>query len=156
MPIIELITFIAAPSERVFDLARSIDFHQHSTSKTQERAIGGVTNGLIDLGQEVTWSARHFGFRQNLTAKITEFERPKHFADIMLRGAFKRMEHRHCFDAVDGGTLMRDVFTFESPLWIFGQLADAVFLTRYMRNFLIERNRQLKAGAESEEWKKFL
>jgi hypothetical protein len=54
MPVIELATFIAAPVERVFDLARSIDLHAHSVSSTGERALAGVTSGLINLNEEVT------------------------------------------------------------------------------------------------------
>jgi len=55
MLVIRLWTPIAAPSERVFDLARSIDAHQDSAGGTQERAVAGVTRGLIGLGEEVTW-----------------------------------------------------------------------------------------------------
>src|SRR5688572_21901947 len=86
MPLIELNTFIAAPAERVFDLSRSIELHTDSTSRTGERAIGGVTAGLIGAGQEVTWRARHFGVWQSLTVRITAFHRPTHFADAMVRG----------------------------------------------------------------------
>lgn len=156
MPVIELSTFIAAPIERVFDLARSIDLHTASTSSTGERAIGGVTSGLIDDGQEVTWQARHFGVWQRLTVRITAFERPSHFTDAMLRGAFRRMEHHHSFKTAPGGTTMRDVFTYESPLGILGRIADILFLERYMRSFLLERNRILKAAAESDSWHQYL
>ena len=55
MALIQLSTPIAAPRERVFDLSRSIDVHQHSVAHTHERAIAGVTSGLIGLGEEVTW-----------------------------------------------------------------------------------------------------
>ena len=40
MPTITLVTKINAPIERCFDLARSIDLHQHTSSKTNEKAIG--------------------------------------------------------------------------------------------------------------------
>jgi hypothetical protein len=89
MPIIELSTVICAPRERVFDLARSIDAHQDSAGGTQERAVGGVTCGLIGMGDEVTWEARHFGVRQRLTARVTAFDRPKRLQDVMISGAFK-------------------------------------------------------------------
>jgi len=62
---------INAPIERCFDLARDIDFHQRSLTDTGERAIGGVTSGLIALGETVTWEATHFGVRQRLTVRIT-------------------------------------------------------------------------------------
>ena len=54
MAIIELTTDINAPIGRVFDLARSIDLHMNSTSKTGERAVAGVTSGLIGAGEQVT------------------------------------------------------------------------------------------------------
>jgi ligand-binding SRPBCC domain-containing protein len=156
MPVIKLSTSIAAPIERVFDLARSIDLHTNSTSSTGERAIAGVTSGLIGPGQEVTWRARHFGVWQSLSVRITEFERPTHFADSMLRGAFRRMEHHHYFEPTGNGTTMRDVFAFESPLGIAGRIANFIFLTRYMRSFLIQRNSVIKAAAESDEWKQYI
>jgi len=156
MPVIELATSIAAPIDRVFDLARSIDLHTNSTSSTGERAVAGVTSGLIGPEQEVTWRARHFGVWQSLTVRVTVFERPTHFADAMLRGAFRRMEHHHYFDQAGSGTTMRDVFSFQSPLGILGRIADFLFLTRYMKSFLIERNRVIKATAESDDWKKYI
>jgi len=156
MPRLLLTTSIAAPMERVFDLARSIDLHTASTSHTGERAVAGVTAGLIGPGQEVTWRARHFGVWQSLTVRITAFQRPTHFADTMLRGAFRRMEHHHYFAPSTGGTTMRDEFIFESPLGLLGRVTDSVFLSRYLRSFLAERNRVIKATAESDDWKQYL
>lgn len=156
MPVIELATFIAAPIDRVFDLARSIDLHTYSTSGTGERAVAGITSGLIGPRQEVTWRARHFGIWQSLTVHVTVFERPTHFADAMLRGAFRSMEHHHYFEQPGNGTIMRDVFRFQSPLGILGHIADLLFLTRYMKSLLIERNRVIKATAESDDWKQYI
>ena len=76
MAIIELTTEIDAPIGRVFDLARSIDLHTNSTSKTGERAVAGVTSGLIGAGEEVTWRARHFGVWQSLTVRVKCSSRP--------------------------------------------------------------------------------
>ena len=157
MPVIELVTSIAAPIDRVFDLARSIDLHTHSTSRTGERAVAGVTSGLIGLDEEVTWRARHFGVWQSLTVRITAFERPTHFTDAMLRGAFRSMEHHHDFEtAANGTTTMRDQFRFQSPLGILGRLVDFLVLTRHLKSLLIERNRVIKTIAESDDWKQYL
>ena len=156
MPVIELSTIIAAPIERVFDLSRCIEAHAASTSRTGEHAVGGVTSGLIEMGQEVTWRARHFGVWQNLTVRVTVFDRPHHFQDAMVRGAFRRFTHDHFFEPSDDGTLMRDVFEYESPLGLLGRLADWLFLERYMQAFLAERNQVLKSVAESEGWRQYL
>jgi ligand-binding SRPBCC domain-containing protein len=153
---IKLATSIAAPIERVFDLARSIDLHMNSTSNTGERAIAGVTSGLIGPGEQVTWRARHFGIWQSLTVQITSFEPPTHFTDTMVRGAFRQMEHDHYFESSSDGTIMRDVFAYTAPLGMLGRLAELVFLDRYLRSFLVERNRVIKHAAESGEWVRYL
>ena len=61
MPTIELETQIKSDLETCFDLSGSIDLHQISTAKTNERAIDGRTMGLINLNEFVTWEATHFG-----------------------------------------------------------------------------------------------
>lgn len=156
MPTIHLKTMIDAPVERVFDLARSIEAHMHSTSRTGERAVDGRTSGLIGPGETVTWEAKHFGVCQRLTVRVTSFDGPTLFADEMTRGAFKRLCHTHRFSEVNGQTLMEDELQIEAPLGPLGWLAERLFLVRYMRRFLEERNRQLKALAESDQWKQFL
>jgi ligand-binding SRPBCC domain-containing protein len=156
MPIIDIHTSIAAPVDRVFDLARSIDLHTDSVSGTGERAIAGVTSGLIGADEEVTWRARHLGVWQTLTVRITRFEHPVSFTDTMVRGAFRGFKHEHLFAATCEGTAMRDVFDYQSPLGFLGRLADVLFLERYMRAFLVARNRVLKTVAESNDWKRYL
>ncbi len=166
---------VAAPRPRVFDLARSIDAHVASATGTDERPVPGEsagesagaaagtpgkpwkTSGLMELGDEVTWRARHLGVVQHLTSRIVAFDRPRYFRDSMVRGAFARFDHDHYFDE-DGAdaTLVRDVFDFTSPLGPLGRLADAIFLDRYMRSFIEERARVLKELAEGPDWSRFL
>ncbi len=149
MPVIRLETVIRASPERCFDLSRSVDVHVASTSRTGERAVAGVTSGLMELGDEVTWEAVHLGVRQRLTTRITELQRPRRFVDEMVRGVFARMRHVHEFHAVDGGTLMIDAFDYAAPLGLLGKLVDWVFLERYMRGFLVTRNRTISELAEA-------
>ena len=156
MPVIELTTQVHAPIERIFDLARSVELHMDSTAQTNERAVAGVTSGLMNLGDEVTWRARHFGIRQNLTSRITMFERPCHFRDSMVHGAFRRFDHDHFFAQQGERTLMRDVFDFQSPFGILGRIADRLFLTNYMRRFLLTRCALIKTVAETEQWRRYL
>ncbi len=157
MPIIKLQTRISAPVEVVFDLSRSIDLHIKSTAHTREKAIAGRTSGLIGLDEEVTWEARHFGVLQQLTTRITQYNRPHHFRDSMVRGAFRRFDHDHIFEVEDAGvTLMKDVFDYTSPFHILGHLADFLFLKRYMTRLLTVRNDLIKTVAESGEAEDFL
>jgi ligand-binding SRPBCC domain-containing protein len=150
MPKIELLTTINAPIEKCFDLARSIDLHMESTKQTGEQAIAGRKSGLIELGETVTWRAKHFGIWQTLTSKITDYYRPDFFVDEMVKGAFKRFRHEHHFMFHNDRTLMKDIFVFESPLGVLGKLFNWLVLKRYMTTLLIQRNKVIKQAAEQE------
>jgi ligand-binding SRPBCC domain-containing protein len=149
MPVIVTRTRVAAPPSRCFDLARDVNAHERSTAASRERAVAGVTSGLLGLGDEVTWEATHFGVRQRLTSRITEFDPPKRFVDEMVRGAFRSFRHEHRFNEIEGGTEVVDIFDYTAPLGRLGRLADVLFLSRYMTRLLRDRNAYLKRAAES-------
>ena len=149
MASITIKTLINAPLERCFDLARSIDLHTDSMKHTGEKAIAGRTSGLIESGETVTWRAIHFGIRQTLTSKITEFDYPNYFVDEQVSGAFKSFRHEHRFTQQGNQTLMTDIFIFESPLAPLGWLANMLFLKSYMKRLLLKRNEIIKQTAET-------
>lgn len=145
-----LITSIKAPIQIVFDCARSIDIHQLSTAKTNEKAIAGRTSGLCELGDEVTWRAKHFWVYQTLSSKITKLKAPFYFQDCMVKGAFSFIKHDHFFEEKDGFTIMKDVFLYGVPYGIFGKLFNKMVLKKYMTDLLTVRNRVIKEVAEKE------
>lgn len=156
------VTLIAAPVERVFDLARSIEVHLLGNTHFGEQATAGTCAGLIGPGEQVTWQARHFFVRQKLTSALTAFDPPRFFQDTMLRGAFQSMQHDHYFRAIAAHgepsslTEMTDDFRFAAPLGPLGRIAEGGVLRRYMSALLRERNAVIKQVAESEEWRKYL
>jgi ligand-binding SRPBCC domain-containing protein len=150
-------TRIAAPIERVFDLARSIEAHLASADGTAEAAVAGRTSGLLELDETVTWRARHFGVRQHLTSRITAFDRPNHFQDRMVRGSFRSLEHDHFFRQQPGGEVeMYEVLRFAAPPPGLGWIIERLVLGPYFKRFLHNRNQALKRMAESSEWQKLL
>jgi ligand-binding SRPBCC domain-containing protein len=148
MPLIRLETFIRAPAEVCFDLARNIDMHSRAPGPLRHRAVGGVTRGLIGLNEEVTWEASLLGAGLHMTSKIVAFERPREFTDEMRRGPFARWRHTHRFEPSEGGTLMRDLADFASPLGPLGGVVDALALKTFMRRLLVAQNRFIKEAAE--------
>lgn len=156
------VTVIAAPLGRVFDLARSIEVHLLGNTHFGEQATAGTRTGLIGRGEQVTWQARHFFVRQQLTSAITAFDPPRYFQDTMLRGAFRSMQHDHFFRELvptnNGSprTEMVDEFRFSAPLPWLGRLAELVVLRRYMSKLLQERNAVIQQVAETDEWRRYL
>lgn len=149
MPTLVLETIIRARAETCFDLMRDVRLHVQTTAETNEAAIVGVTDGMIGIGQTITFQSRHFGFRQRLTVNVVEFDRPRLFVDQMTAGAFKSFRHIHEFLPHDNRTLMRDTLVWEMPFGILGKIADKVFVKRHLRNLVATRNDRLKNIAEA-------
>jgi ligand-binding SRPBCC domain-containing protein len=156
MPTIHLTTFIAAPANVVFDLSRHIGLHKESMSKFKEEAVAGIRFGLIEKDETVTWRARHLFKSRLLRSKITEMKKPDMFIDEQVQGDFKMMKHEHHFKPCENGTIVIDLFHFESPYGIPGQWFNSLYLTKYLKKLLEQRNKTIKEFAESEKWKKLL
>jgi ligand-binding SRPBCC domain-containing protein len=154
MPTIHLTTFIAAPPKIVFDLSRHIGIHKESMSDFKEEAVAGTRFGLIEKEETVTWKARHLFRNRLLRVKITEMKKDEMFTDEQVQGDFRSMKHEHHFKPCENGTLLIDLFHFESKWGMFGKWLNGLFLTRYMKKLLELRNRTIKEYAESERWKK--
>lgn len=148
MTTIYLLTEIDATINEVFNLARSIDIHKESTANSKETAILGVTSGLINKGETVTWRGKHFGIYLTHTSIISEMEPPTHFIDEMIKGQFKSFKHTHTFYLQDGKTIMEDKIEYETPFGIFGKIFDKIMLKNHLTVFIKERNEFIKKIAE--------
>ena len=149
MTTIHLITKINASKQIAFDTARDIDLHQKSAATSNEKAIAGITNGLINCGETVTWRGKHFGFYLTHKSRITSMELYDYFVDEMEKGKFKTFKHQHFFEEKNGITIMKDHLQYETPFGIFGKLFDVLFLKTHLTQFLLERNKILKETAEN-------
>lgn len=156
MSIIKTGIQINAPIALVFDLCRSIDLHMISTSATKEKAIAGVTTGLINKDETVTWEAYHLFKKRYFQTIISEMKPYSYFRDEMLKGDFKSFYHEHFFEQGDHGVLVWDKLKLEAPYGLLGKIVNRFFLKNYIQKFLIERNRIIKHYAESGEWEKIL
>lgn len=156
MPTIHLTTFIAAPPERVFDLSRNIDLHKQSMTRHKEQAVAGIRFGLIEKDETVTWKAKHLFRTRFLRSRVTEMIKPKLFIDEQAEGDFKMMKHEHHFKPCENGTIMIDLIQFEAPYGIAGKWFNTLYLTRYIRKLMEQRNKTIKEFAESEKWKRLL
>ncbi len=130
-----------------FDLSLSIDAHRGAFARSGERALAGVTEGIIGEGQYVTWRARHFGITWTMTSVITEWDRPRRFVDEQRKGPFKTFWHEHRFTPTADGTWLDDDVRFEAPLGPLGRIAERVVLGRYLPHLIDVRNEFLVAEA---------
>lgn len=143
-------TIIATDPHTAFDVSLDVDLHLKSFEDSDESIVGGVRHGGMQLGDDVTWRARHFGIWWTMTSTITEYDRPRRFVDEQKKGPFRRFRHVHEFEAIDDSTtMMRDSIEFEAPLGVLGRIAEKVALERYLPKLIDQRNRVLAEHFET-------
>jgi ligand-binding SRPBCC domain-containing protein len=156
MPTIHITTFIAASPEVVFDLSRHIGLHKISQQAHKEEAVAGVTSGLIQQGEFVTWKAKHLFKSRILKIRITQMQPYFFFEDVMEEGDFKLFQHQHHFKPTQNGTIVIDMLRFESPFGVLGKAFNQLYLTGYMKRLLQQRNKTIKDYAETKKWEALL
>ncbi|MBB5640439.1 SRPBCC family protein [Cryobacterium roopkundense] len=139
----ESVTTARCSPEEMFDRARDIAEHISSQVASGERAVAGVVEGRIGLGESVTWRARHFGLAFSLTSKVTSFSPGRYFVDEQTQGPFRKFRHEHWFEPDGEGVIMIDRVTFSAPFGVFGRMAERLVLAKYLRRLIEERGRFL-------------
>ena len=150
MTTIKINTNYYAPIEKVFNINRDIDIHQQSASKTKEVAIAGITSGLINKNETVTWKGKHFELYLTHQSLISEMIFPTYFVDEQRKGHFKNFKHQHFFEQKENYVEVTDILEYETPFGIFGKLFDKLLLKKHLTNFIIHRNSVLKNLAENQ------
>jgi hypothetical protein len=144
---------INAPIDRLFDLVRSIEAHE-ATSSIDGRAVVGKTSGLAVLNDITTWSARFFGLRFQIATRVSSFNPPYSIAENLERGLLLEFGHVYTLRVLESGLVeLEDQFIFCSPL---GAWLDALVLKPIMTRTMSARLNGLKELAETDGWKRFL
>jgi ligand-binding SRPBCC domain-containing protein len=150
MTIIQASTIIDASIEVCFHLSLSIDLELSAASQYEIKAVGGVTNGSIELGERVTWKAKQFGIWVTHTSEITRLQPPTYFQDAMVHGLFRSFKHDHFFRSVNSDcTEMRDELHFSMPVYLLGTITEHLLVKRRLTELLAARNTLIKQNAES-------
>jgi NADH dehydrogenase len=71
------------------------------------------------LGIPATWGTR-----------ITDADPPRGFVDVQSKGPYRHWQHRHRFEPVEGGTLVRDDIEYRLPLGPLGEVAHSLVVRR--------------------------
>ena len=62
--------------------------------------------------------------------EIVECSPPERFVDVQTRGPYRLWHHTHRFQAVDGGTRIRDEVRYALPLGVLGRVAHRLAVRR--------------------------
>lgn len=137
--------------ERAYDLSRRTDVHERAMASYDERVVDGPTDGTFREGDRVTRQSRHFGTTVTRTLEVVEETPPLSVREREVDGPFVEFVHDHEFERIDEThTLVDDALSYRLPGGRVGDVIDRVYLNRYLRRVLRERNRRLEEIAAAE------
>ena len=85
----------------------------------------------MSAGTLIEYRLRLHGVPVRWLTRIEEWEPPRRFVDVQVRGPYRHWRHTHSFErAEDGGTVMRDEVRYVLPLGRLGSLAGTLFVRR--------------------------
>ena len=92
-------------------------------------------------GALIDYRLRLRGFPLRWRTEITEWNPPRHFADMQVRGPYVLWQHTHTFEERDGGTLCGDSVLYRPRG---GALIDRLFVRRDLERIFDYRCEYLK------------
>lgn len=110
----------------------------------------------ISAGTLLDYRLKWHGVPIAWQTKIVEWNPPRSFVDVQVRGPYKLWHHTHVFEAVDGGTKMADTVEYELPLGFLGGIAHAVGVQRDLEHVFDYRRKVVEAhfpGALAAGWR---
>lgn len=65
-----------------------------------------------------------FGIKMTWVTEITKIDEGHYFIDEQRIGPYKIWHHQHFLEPIEGGTLMKDIVSYQPPFGILGRIAN--------------------------------
>jgi len=88
----------------------------------------------LRAGTPIHYRLRWHGLPLRWATEIESWNPPTEFIDVQAQGPYRLWHHTHSFQAVAGGTLMRDLVRYALPFGLLGQLAHAWLVKSDLRS----------------------
>jgi hypothetical protein len=118
--------FVPRPLEEVFDFFSKAENLQQLTPPWMNFHILSVEPNPVRKGTLIQYSLRWRMFPIRWTTEITDWEPPRRFVDLQLRGPYKLWRHEHRFTVEGNGTLISDEVQYELPFGVLGRIGHAI------------------------------
>jgi hypothetical protein len=156
VPVLFVSLHIRASAQEVYDTCRSVDVPK-SAHSIAARTVAGRCEGLSELGDQTTFSAKIMGLPFWLTTEITHAEPPYELNITMVRGTLRFFEHRFRIEesAADPGLVkLSDELTFESHGKRVAAFLDRAVKLPQMRGAQSQHLEGIKKAAENGTYRK--
>lgn len=156
MSIINQTTFIAAPAERVFDLARNVSLRKQVFLANDIMISGEKTTGFLQGGETLTLQFKLLFKQRSWKLKVVNINKPDLYVEEQVEGFLKSFRHEHYFKPCENGSFLIDQINYELKNGVAGVVADKLVYQNYLLKLLEIKNSSIKQTAESGRWKQYV
>ena len=118
---------VAEPRERVFRFFADAFQLESITPPWLHFTVQSQPPIQMRTGTLIDYKLRLHGIPLRWRSKISNWEPPFQFVDEQVKGPYRQWHHRHVFQEVDRGTLIRDVVHYRVP---FGRIVHPLIVRR--------------------------
>lgn len=83
------------------------------------------------------------GIKTTWVTEITHVKAPHFFVDQQRVGPYRIWHHQHFLEEVDGGTLMKDIVSYQPPFGLLGNVANHLVIRRKLAEIFRYREQAL-------------
>jgi hypothetical protein len=103
----------------------------------------GQSSGEIEAGTLIDYRLKLDGVPIRWQSRIDAWDPPRSFVDLQVKGPYRLWHHRHDFEPLGEGTLMRDTVRYQLPAGWLGELAGARKVADYVTRIFDFRARRI-------------
>ncbi len=76
--------------------------------------------------------------------EITQVKDKEYFIDEQRFGPYSLWHHQHHFKAIEGGVEMTDIVHYKNPMWLFGRIANTLFVQKKLKGIFDYRFKKVE------------
>ncbi len=96
-------------------------------------------------GQIIEYNVKPFlGIPLYWMTEITQVKDKEYFIDEQRYGPYNLWHHQHHFKAIEGGVEMTDIIHYKNPFWIFGRIANVLFVENQLKGIFDYRYKKVE------------
>ena len=132
---IKTVQKIPAGLEQVWDLfSNPANLELITPAKMGFRTISRHHGDKVYAGQIIEYKVSPvLGIPLYWMTEITQVKDRVYFIDEQRFGPYSLWHHQHHFKEIDGGVEMTDIVHYKNPFWIFGEIANGLFVKKQLR-----------------------
>lgn len=137
--------FIPRPTEEVFAFFAQAENLGLLTPEWMHFRILTPSPITMTQGSVIVYQIKWGWIPISWQTEITVLEPPFRFVDVQRRGPYRKWEHTHQFQPMEGGTLMTDVLEYALPLGPLGRFIHWLVVKRDLATIFDFRRRKIAA-----------